>query len=313
MTAHTGQQKSRYRIARRMGSRTKLWLMASPFIALLLAFHYIPLLGWVYAFVDFKPGLSVAQSPFVGLKYFELALSGGSELYIVLRNTLVLSFLGILLAPLPAVFAILLSEVNSKKFRKFAQTVTTLPNFISWIIVFSISFAFFGVDDGFVNNLLFKLGMIDEPLNVLASDKWAWTFQTAISLWKNAGWEAIIYLAAIAAISQEGYEAAKVDGAGRWKCMLHITIPGILPTMTVLLVLKVGGMLTNGFDQYYVFYNAMIHDKIQVLDYYVYRVGIGLYDYSFATAIGIFKTVVSIILLFVVNGLIKKIRGESVI
>lgn len=291
----------------------RLLLMALPFMILIIVFNYIPLMGWIYAFFDYKPGLKLYQSHFVGMKYFLLALSGGSELLTVLRNTLVLSFLNILTSPLPVIFAILLSETPRRRFRKFVQTVTTLPNFISWVLVFMLSFTFFSVDDGFVNNILLKLKIVEIPINFLAIEGLVWPFQTAINVWKTLGWSAIIYLAAITSIDQELYDAAKVDGTGRFRSILHITIPGIMPTFTVILLLQVGNMLTNGFDQYFVFYNPMVHNSIQVLDLYLYRMGIVLYDYSYSTALGMFKTIVSVILLFFVNFVSKKVRGDSII
>jgi len=290
----------------------KLFMIAIPFVILTVVFYYVPLFGWVYAFFDYKPGIKLANTEFVGLEFFKLALES-RELYNVLTNTLVLSFLGIIVSPLPVVFAVMLSEAKGKFFKKFVQTTTTLPQFVSWILVFSIMFVLFSVNDGLINQVLLKLHLINNPTNLLANSDVAWYFQTAIGIWKGLGWGAIIYLAAITGIDSELYDAAKVDGAGRMSMIAHITIPGIMPTYFVLLLLTVGNMLSNGFDQYYVFYNAMVADKLNVLDYYVYRIGIAQSDYAYGTALGIFKTVISVILLFTVNWFSKRVRGQSII
>lgn len=295
-----------------LSQRQILFLMGLPFIVLTIMFSYVPLYGWIYAFFDYKPGVPLSQSTFVGLKYFNLAFSGASDLGRVMINTLALSFLSLLTAPLAVLFAVFLMEMRSTKYRKFIQSTTTLPNFISWILVYSVFFVFFNLNDGLVNQILMKLHWIKEPFNLLGSAKFAWAFQTFVGVWKGLGWGAIIYIAAITGIDPEQYDAAKVDGAGRFKIIRHVTIPGIMPTFIVLLVLSIGNILSNGFDQYFVFYNPLVADKIEVLDYYVYRIGLTSNDYSFATAIGIFKSVVSIILVFGVNIIAKKIRGQSV-
>ncbi|MCD9020643.1 ABC transporter permease subunit [Cohnella sp. NL03-T5] len=285
--------------------------MAAPFILLVIAFNYVPLFGWVYAFYDYKPGIPLADTPFVGLKFFKLALEDGSELGNIIRNTLGISALSLLISPLPLILAILLSEVRSKLFKNIVQTITTLPHFISWVIVFSIMFSLFS-NDGLVNQQLLNWGWIDQPSNPLSDSSIAWYVQTAISAWKTVGFSAIIYLAAIAGIDQEQYEAAKVDGAGRFRQILHITIPGSVQTYLVLLLLSVSNMLSNGFEQFFVFFNPMVSEKLEVLDYYVYRVGIQSADYAYSTALGIFKTIISIALLFTVNFISKRTRGNSI-
>lgn len=292
-------------------SRVTLFLMIVPFIIMVIAFSYIPLFGWLYAFYDFKPGISLTDSQFAGFKYFKLVFEGKDDLVRVVTNTLALGFLAILASPLSAIFAIMLNELNSKRFKRFVQTLTTLPNFISWIIVFSLATAMLA-SDGMLNGLLMQLGWIEHPSNVMANSTATWLFQTAITVWKTLGWGSIIYLAAIAGIDAELYDAAKVDGAGRFQRIVHITVPGLWPTFFVLTILAVAGILSSGFEQYFVFYNNRVADQIETLDYYVYRIGIRNADFSFATAIGIAKTIVSIVLLFSINALSKKVRGQSV-
>ena len=299
-----------------LSAKNLLFLMALPCFAFVVIFYYMPIFGWIYAFFEYKPGLKLNQCAFVGMKYFKLALEE-PELLTVLRNTFVLSFLGILATPLPAVFAIMLSEMRSKAYKKVIQTITTLPNFISWVLVYAIFFLFFSIDGGLVNELLLKYGIISEPTSVLGNADIVWIFQTLVSIWKVLGFNAIIYFAAIAGIDQELYDAANVDGAGRFGKILHITIPGLYSTFIVLQVLGIGNILSNGFDQFYIFHNAMVHDKIQVLDYYLYRIGIGDVngggDFSLATALGISKTFISLLLLMMANFLSKKLRGDYVI
>lgn len=291
--------------------RIMLLLMALPCFAFVIVFSYAPLFGWVYAFFDYTPGIPLAKSELVGLKFFALAMDE-PELVTVMRNTFVLSFLGLALSPLPAVFAIMLSEISNRQFSKLVQTVTTLPYFISWILVYSIFYLFFSVGDGIVNPLLMGMGLIDAPINWLADIGLVWPIQTLIGLWKGLGFSAIIYFAAIAGIDSELYDAAAIDGAGRLQKIWNITIPGLVSTYMTLLLLGIGNILTNGFEQYYVFYNPVVHDRIQVLDYYLYRIGLTLNDYSLSTALGIFKTLFSVALLFSANWVSKKIRGEAI-
>lgn len=295
-------------------SRITLFAMVLPLVILVFAFNYVPLFGWIYAFYDYKPGIPLSETTFAGFKYFRYLIEDIKELVRVLTNTLALSFLSILASPLPVIFAILLNEVTSKKFKKAVQTLTTLPNFISWVIVYSLASAVFS-SNGLLDEILMKLHLIEEPTKLLQNAAATWWFQTAISVWKGLGFGAIIYLAAIAGIDQELYDAAKVDGAGRLQRILAVTVPGIMPTFFVLLLLNLANILSNGaagFEQNLVFYNSLVADKIETLDYYTYRMGIANGDVPFATAVGMLKSIVSIILLFSMNALSRKVRGESV-
>jgi putative aldouronate transport system permease protein len=293
-------------------NKNTLYIMAISCFAFVAVFSYIPLLGWSIAFIDYKPGLKLSQCEFVGLKYFILALRQ-PDLLPVLRNTIIMSFLGLLCSPLPAFFAISLSEMNSKKFSKLIQISTTFPNFISWVLVFSVFYAMLSPNDGVVNKILLSLHIIEKPMNPIGNPDIVYLFQTAISLWKSIGFSAIIYLAALTSIDTGLYDAAEVDGAGRFAKIIHIKIPGLYPTYFVLLLLSIGQFLNNGFEQYYLFYNGLVGEKIEVLDYYVYRLGIVGNGYPLATAIGIAKTVISVLLLTGANNLSKRIRGESIL
>jgi putative aldouronate transport system permease protein len=288
-----------------------LLCMAVPFIFVAFAFHYVPLFGWVYAFFDYRPGIPLSQTEFVGLAHFHEMLTDRNMVR-VLINTLALSFLSLLSAPIPVLLAVMISEVKSHRFKRVFQTTSTLPHYISWVIIYSLAFSMFS-SEGAINTILMRLGMIELPLNVLGNADHVWLTQTLILLWKTLGWSAIIYLAAIVSIDSEMYDAAKVDGAGRFRSIIHITIPSIMPTFIVLQLLAVSNLLSAGFEQYLVFNNVMVADKIEVLDLYVYRVGLVMNDYPYSTAVGMFKSVISIILLFLVNGMSKRIRGESIV
>lgn len=301
--------KKRAKLLRKDG--ITLLLLALPFVLFTFAFSYVPLFGWIYAFFDYKPGIPLSHSAFLGLENFRSMLTD-PRMGPVLVNTLALSLLSIATAPIPMLLAILISEVRSGWFKRLVQTVSTLPHYISWIIVFSLAFSMFSTE-GAVNSIMTKTGIGSPPVDVLGNYERVWTVQTMMLLWKGVGWSAIIYLAAIVGIDSEQYDAAKVDGAGRFRSIWHITLPSIMPTFIVLLLLSVSNLLSAGFEQYLIFSNVMIADRIEVLDLYVYRLGLVTGDYSYSTAVGIFKTAISVILLFTVNFLSKKFRGQGIV
>jgi putative aldouronate transport system permease protein len=309
MTSNTVAEKAGRRKIGKDG--WTLFLLSTPFIVCMILFNYFPVYGWVYAFFDYKPGIPLAETPFAGFKHFKEIFDFSPDLRNALINTLAMNFLNILLSPLAVVFAIMLNEMRSARYKKFIQTFSTLPNFISWVLVFSLAFAMFS-EDGLVNTALTKLG-VGHSIDPIGNESITWYFQTAITIWKGLGWSAIIYIAAIVGIDSELYDAARVDGANRFRMIWHITVPGIMPTFLVLLLLNISNMLSSSFDQYFVFYNPLVAGKIEVLDYYVYRSGIKVGDYPFATAVGMFKTLVSIVLLFSVNVISRKVRGQNMI
>jgi putative aldouronate transport system permease protein len=318
MKASTTSKSNAGMITRkRLQSKDKynLFLMALPFLALAFLFSYLPLYGWIYAFYDYRPGIPLSQTEFMGFDWFVSMLSNEvqrQEVMRVLRNTFAISSLNIATSVLPVVFALFLTELRSAKFKKLVQTLTTLPNFISWVLVYSFAFMLFSVNNGFLNNFLLDLGWISEPLNILASDNHTWLSMTLWSVWKGLGWGAIMYIAAITGIDQEIYEAARVDGAGRFRLMWHVTVPGIMPTFFVLLLLSIGNFINNGMEQFYVFQNAMNTNHIEVLDLYVYNIGMTNSNFGFATAVSLLKSLVSLFLLFVANSLSRVIRKESI-
>ncbi|MCI1978308.1 MAG: ABC transporter permease subunit [Bifidobacteriaceae bacterium] len=293
----------------------KMFLLLVPFIALIGLFSYFPLYGWIYAFFDYQPPLSLADSDFVGLQWFKMLVSNPEQMRQigqVLLNTFAMSGLGIATSFLPVIFAICLNEIANHHFRSIVQTLTTLPNFISWVLVYALAFAMFSTT-GMVNTVLQNLHIITQPISFLDSDSHTWLAMLLWSLWKTLGWSAIMYLAGIAGVDPELYEAAQVDGANRFQQIIHVTIPQILPTYFVMLMLQISNFLNNGMDQYYVFANAFNSTHIQVLDLYVYTVGMTNNSLSLATAISMLKSLVSVVLLFGVNHLSKRVRGVSII
>lgn len=292
-----------------------MFLYILPFLLLSFAFSYYPLHGWIYAFYDYRPPLKLSQCDFVGFQWFKMLFSNPTQMKLIMRvmvNTFAISGLTLATSILPVIFAIFLSEIKCKWFRNFVQTFTTVPNFISWVMVFSVAYSLFA-GSGMLNTILMKIGLIDTPIKFLDGDTHTWLSMLLWYIWKSLGWGSIMYLAAISGVDQELYEAARVDGANRFKLMRHITLPALIPTFFVILMLSVANFLNNGLDQFYVFQNAFNREHIQVLDLYVYNVGMTGSSPSLATAIGMLKSLVSVTLLFAVNRLSKKIRGESII
>ena len=293
----------------------KMVLMILPFLVLCFMFSYFPLHGWIYALYDYKPPKKLSSCEFVGLKWFQMLFSNPTQikqLMVVMQNTFALSLLGIATSIFPLLFAVFLNEIRNKHYRNLVQTFTTIPNFISWTLVYAVAFALFSTN-GMLNSVLRRWGIIDKALRILDSSDHVWLQMILWSLWKGLGWNAIMYLAAIAGIDMELYDAGKVDGADRFQLMRHITIPSLMPTYFVLLMLSVANFLNNGMDQYYVFQNAFNKTKIQVLDLYVYNIGMTGKSMSLATAVGIMKSLVSIFLLWLVNFMSKRVRGETIV
>ena len=291
----------------------RLFLYILPFIILVAIFSYYPLYGWVYAFFDYRPPRPFSINDFVGFKWFLSLVENPTkikQIVQVLLNTFAISGLAILFSWLPMIFAVFLNEIKAMRFRKLVQTVTTLPNFISWVLVYSIAFSLFN-STGMLNTLLQNLGIIKEPILFLQSGEHIWFKMWVWNTWKNLGWAAIMYIAAIAGIDEEMYEAARVDGATRMQIIRHVTIPSLLPTYFVLLMLSIASFLSNGMEQFYVFQNAFNKETIQVLDLYVFNTAMGSGSYSVSVAISMLKSIVSLVLLFGVNKISKVVRGES--
>ncbi|MBQ4362973.1 MAG: sugar ABC transporter permease, partial [Oscillospiraceae bacterium] len=270
---------------------------------------------WRYAFFDYKAGETITADKFVGFKYFTQLFNNAQtrrDIVTVLKNTLGMSSLGIFTSWVPMAFAIFLAEIKNGKFRRFVQTFTTIPNFISWVIVYAIAIAIFSTD-GFINTMLTNITGTAHSTNYLMSSSHAWLKMLAWGMWKGVGWSAIIYVASISGIDQGLYEAATVDGAGRFSKMWYITVPELMPTFFVLLLMSVANILSNGMEQYLVFSNPQNKEAMQVLDLYVYNLGIGSGLIPLSTVIGMVKSFVSVVLLFGANSFSKAVRGESIV
>ncbi|GAB2539614.1 putative aldouronate transport system permease protein [Gracilibacillus alcaliphilus] len=293
----------------KLGKQKALLLMSLPFVVWLIIFKYIPVAGWVMAFQDYKPQFGMFDQEWVGWKHFK-ELFNEPTFYRALENTLGMGILGLVFGTLFAIaFALLLNELRFLTLKKWTQTISYLPHFVSWVIVANIVITMLS-PEGIINNLLVGTGILNNPINFMARPDMFWGIVTAADVWKETGWNAIIYLAAMAGVDPQLYEAAKVDGASRWRQMWHITLPSIRPVIIVLLILNIGNLINIGFEKQMLLGNNIVAEKALVIDLYALEYGIGMFRYSFGTAIGIFKSVISIILILICNGFAKRM-GEG--
>ena len=301
-------EKSKKQLTGRQLKKIRLVLLLLPFMVFVLIFNYAPLLGWSYAFVDFKPGVSVFDSDFVGLKYFQKIVANPRDFLNVMRNTLCISFLNICCSVLPAIFAIAISQLKNKKYAKMVQTGTSIPNFISWVVLGGIMVNLLSADTGIVNGVIKALGF--EPIGFLADDRYFVGTMVVSMIWKTFGYNTIIYLAALTAVDPQLYEAATVDGAGRWSQLFHITLPCIMSTIVVMFIMRIGNLMQAGFEQIFVLYNPGVYGVADIIDTYVYRIGLQDGKFELATAVGLFKSVVNFVLIVIANK-IARMAGEE--
>lgn len=288
-----------------------LYLMSIPFVAWVFLFNYIPIWGWTMAFQRYRPGKSFMKQEWVGLDNFR-ELFHDERFYMALKNTLAMSFMGLFAGfTIPILFALLLNELRRQMFKRIVQTVSYLPHFVSWVVVAGIINKMMSIDGG-INGLLMNLHIITEPIQFLAKADWFWGIVTASDVWKETGWNSIIYLAAMTGIDPELYEAARVDGAARIRQMWHITLPGIRTTIIILLIMSIGNLINIGFEKQFLLSNPIVADKAETLDLYALNYGLQLGRYSFGTAINIFNSVVAVILLFTANTIFKRTSKESI-
>lgn len=295
-----------------------LMMLVLPVALWMLIFNYIPMLGLVISFKEYNPFLGPLEgfinSPWVGMANFAEAFS---DKYFIssLWNTIFYSVLNLAVGfPVPIIFAILLNELTSVRFKKFIQTVSYLPHFISWVFVIGFVYVMFAVDNGLVNSLLMKFNLVEKPIAFLATPDYIPSIIVVTQVWKSFGWNSIIYIAAITNIDPTLYEAATVDGARRFHRIWYITLPSIKPTIVILLIFSIGGLISANFglfEQMYLLSNSMIQDATEIVDTYTYKMGIVLSRYSYATAVGLFRSVAAVILLTGANFTSKKLTGES--
>ncbi|MCG8502108.1 MAG: ABC transporter permease subunit [Firmicutes bacterium] len=290
----------------------ELILMSIPFCIYIFIFSYLPIWGWSMAFQNYRLGKSFFEQEWAGLKHFKLLfLDEGFGR--VIRNTVAMSFINLVLGFATAIIlALLLNELKNRLFKRTVQTISYLPHFLSWVIAAGIVSSVLS-SDGIVNDLLMKLNIIDKPVLWLSVGKYFWGVVGVSTVWKELGWNTIIYLGAMSAIDPTLYEAAAVDGVGRLRKMWHITLPGIKPTVIILLIMSIGRLLEAGFEVQYLLGRGMTMDWAETIDIFALNYGIKIGNYSLGTAAGIFKSIVSIILIFLANGLAKKIGEERLI
>ena len=286
-----------------------LWLLAVPAVVYYFLFHYLPMYGLLIAFKDFSPFLGILGSPWAGLVWFEQFFTSIHFVRTV-RNTLLLNFYGFFFNfTIPIIFALLLNEVHNSLFRRWVQTISYIPHFVSIVVVVGLINAMFNSENGLVNTVLARLGM--EPVPFLILPGWFRPLYVGSDIWQHFGWRAIIYLAALTAIDQEQYDAAWVDGANRWQQLRYITLPGIAPTIIILMILYVGQMMSVGFEKILLMYGPGTYETADVISTFVYRRGITGGDYSFAAAAGLFNSVINLSLILFVNRLSKQLTGTS--
>ena len=291
--------RTRNRLLTRIARQKNIYIMLIPVIAYYVLFAYVPMFGNIMAFQDYKITRGIFESNFVGFKHFNSFLN---DVYFwrLIKNTIRINVYGLVFGfPAPIIFALLLNEVRNISFKKTVQTITYMPHFISTVIICGMITSFVA-REGVINSIIVSLG--GSPLEFMTDPKYFVGIYTISGIWQNMGWSSIIYISALSSIDQELYEAASIDGASRWKQTIHITIPGILPTVSILLIMQIGQMLSVGFEKVMLLYNPSI---------YVYRQGILGANYSYSAAVGLFNSVVNFILLVSVNAFSRKISGNG--
>jgi putative aldouronate transport system permease protein len=289
--------------------RRWLYLMCVPGAAFLIIFKYIPIYGIVMAFQDFNFKKGIFGSPFNHFKHFA-ALFSSDRFFRVLSNSITLSVLRLLFSfPIPVFLALLLNEIRTRWYKRAAQTLMYMPHFISWVVLSGIVVNFLSMNDGLINDLIMFSG--GSKINFLGSSSWFRSIVIITNVWKEAGWGTVIYLASLAAINPEYYEAATVDGANRFQKIRRITLPGISGTIVIMLVLSIGGLMNNGFEQIYLFQNDLNISVSDVFETYTYKIGIVGGQYSYSTAVGLFKNVVGTALVFTSNMIAKRLGGAT--
>lgn len=286
-----------------------LYLLLLPGIVFLIIFRYIPIFGNVIAFMDYNP-YDAAQTTWVGLKHFQDLLTRPQFLQ-VFGNTLYISILKMVCGfPVPIILALMMNEMKNLKFKKVAQTLLYLPNFISWVVLSGLIMNMLDPDTGVVTGIINSIS--GEKIQVLTDTRYFVPMLVITDIYKGAGWGTIIYFAALSGIDPQLYEAAEIDGACKWKQLLHITLPSITPTIVVMLILSCNNIVNAGFDQIFMLYTALVYSVADIIDTYVYRIGIQNADYSFSTAAGLFKSVIAFVMILIVNTVAKKTGNEGI-
>ncbi len=294
-------------------NQKQLIFMSVPILIYIIIFYYVPAWGWLMSLMNYKPAKSFFDQQWVGLHWFKYLFSDDTFIR-DFRNTICMSLINLVLSYVTAiVLALLLNEIKNMFFKRVVQTISYLPHFLSWVIVTGIVQYCLSPDGGIVNVLLLKSGLIDTSIPWLSEGKYFWGIVGLTNVWKEVGWNTIIYLAAISSIDPALYEAADIDGAGRFKKMLYVTLPGIKSTFIVLLIMSIGHVMEAGFEMQYLLGNGLVSDWSETIDIYVLKYGIQQFNYSLATAAGIFRSVVSIVMLFLANFIAKRLGEERLV
>ena len=308
------KNKKNYGYGRDRKTQLELYAMMAPATVLIILFSIVPLFGLLIAFENYRPVSGVAgifTSPWNNFKNFKI-LFKNYDFIPMLKNTLGINLLNNLISiPVTLFFALMLNEVMNEKFKCLIQTVTYMPHFLSWVVFGGLFMTLLSTDNGFVNSIMMNVGLIKDPIGFMAEPKYFWGITVISSLLKELGWGAILYIAAIAGISQDLYEAAMIDGAGRFKRMWYITIPCIKPTLMIMIIFAVSGMLNNNFTQIYVFQNSLNISASQVIDTYIYEYGLRQMQFGVATAVNLEKSVIAMILLLGANKISNKLTGSG--
>lgn len=287
-----------------------LYLMLLPGVLYFLVFKYIPMWGLVIAFQNYMPFLGIMKSEWVGFAHFQY-LFASPDFWMLMRNTVILAVYNIFFFfPLPIIVALMLNEIRHEFYKRVVVSLIYVPHFLSWVIVVSFFYSFFSIKDGIINEMIQSLGF--EKIHFLDSAEWFRSMVTLEVIWKETGWGTIIFMAALAGVNPQLYEAARMDGANRWRQLYHITLPSIRSTIIILLILRLGSFLDNGFEQIFLMLNALNREVGEVFDTYVYLVGIQGGQFSFSTAVGMFKAVVGLVLVLITNRLAKKFGEEGI-
>lgn len=286
-----------------------LFLMLLPVLIYFIVFCYVPMFGTVMAFQDFSPGKGFLESPFVGFRWFR-EFFGSIYFERLMRNTILLNIYGLLWGfPIPIIFALLLNEVRDGPFKRVSQTVAYLPHFISVVVVVGLIYNFLSPNDGIINLMITRFG--GQPINFMGEPKWFRTLYIGTGIWQNFGWDSIIYLAALSSVDPQLYEAAKIDGAGKWRQLFNITLPAISTTIIILLIMNVGNIMNVGFEKVILMYSPATYETADVISTYVYRRGIMGSQFSFGAAVGLFNSVINFMLLIAVNRISRKVSEVS--
>ncbi|MBX4148587.1 sugar ABC transporter permease [Paenibacillus lautus] len=319
-TAGHRKIESDYRMSQATERRRSIWkgvkrdrflyLLALPGIVFFILFKYVPMWGILISFQDYSPYQGMWASPWIGFEHY-IRFFSNPDFLILFRNTMAINLLSLIFFfPLPILLSVMMNELRGNKFRKTIQSIVYLPHFLSWVIIVGITFLLLSTGEGIVNQLLVAAGL--NKIDFLTNPNYFWVLLTVQSIWKDAGWGTVLFLAAMAGIDPQLNEAAKMDGAGRLRQIWHITLPGIRSVVIILLILRIGHIMDVGFEQVFLMMNGAVSEVADVFDTYVYRLGIKQGQLSFSTAVGVFKSLVGLILVIGANKLAKKFGEDGV-